>query len=246
MNSTLSLALLLAAARGTLSVATVTAPTRPNILMMLVDDMGYSDVAAFGATNVSTPHIDALIRRGVKMTQWISAAPICTPSRASLQTGRYPIRTGCMGNVERYRVILSPSNIGGLDPTKHTSIATALKTAGYATGMSGKVKLPRPPLDTLCPTRTAVPTTTLLLNTAFIGSQPPTVYLEQCRPFVRSPLPLLAPLRPPPLLRTLVAPRYQQQHAVPRTRPQVHADLARVRHLPRRAMDQRPDVRYGQ
>jgi arylsulfatase A-like enzyme len=178
MNSTLSFALLLAAALGTLSVATVTAPTpppRPNILMMLVDDMGYSDVAAFGSTNVSTPHIDALIRRGVKMTQWISAASICTPSRASLQTGRYPIRTGCMGNVERYRVILSPSNIGGLDPTKHTSIATALKTAGYATGMSGKVKLPRPPfhkpqrrsvllpqtytsptspLDTLCPTRT--------------------------------------------------------------------------------------------
>ena len=144
MNSTLSLALLLAAARGTLSVATVTAPTRPNILMMLVDDMGYSDVAAFGATNVSTPHIDALIRRGVKMTQWISAAPICTPSRASLQTGRYPIRTGCMGNVERYRVILSPSNIGGLNP------ARALKTAGYATGMSGKVKLPRPRVPQRC------------------------------------------------------------------------------------------------
>jgi len=100
--------------------------------------MGYSDLAIFGSPNVSTPHIDDLVRRGTKFTQWVSAAPICTPSRAALQTGRYPIRTGCIGNVEARRVVPMPSSPGGLDPAQHMSIATALKKAGYATGMSGK------------------------------------------------------------------------------------------------------------
>ena len=81
-------------------------PPPPNVLILLIDDMGYSDLPAFGSTNVSTPHISALIDSGMRFTQWISAASICTPSRAALQTGRYPIRTGCMGNVERYRVRL--------------------------------------------------------------------------------------------------------------------------------------------
>jgi arylsulfatase A-like enzyme len=112
----------------------------PNILILLVDDMGYSDTATFGATNVSTPHIDNLVASGMKMTHWISAAPICTPSRASIQTGRYPIRTGCMGNVERYRVIPTPANPGGLDSSTERSLARALKEQGnYSrTGYSGK------------------------------------------------------------------------------------------------------------
>ena len=61
----------------------------------------------------------------MKFTQWISAASICTPSRASLQTGRYPIRTGCMGNVEQFRVIPTPASPGGLDPRTETSLAAA-------------------------------------------------------------------------------------------------------------------------
>ncbi len=100
--------------------------------------MGYSDLPAYGSTNVSTPHLSALIASGMRFTQWISAAPICTPSRAALQTGRYPIRTGCIGNVEQYRVIPTPANPQGLDPRTETSIATALRRANYATGMSGK------------------------------------------------------------------------------------------------------------
>jgi arylsulfatase A len=110
----------------------------PNVLLLLIDDMGYSDLPAFGSPNASTPHIDALIKSGARFTQWISAASICTPSRAALQTGRYPIRTGCMGNVERFRVIPTPANPHGLDPSTQTSIATALRRANYATGMSGK------------------------------------------------------------------------------------------------------------
>merc|ERR1719174_1494226 len=112
--------------------------SKPNILIFLIDDMGYSDIASFGRQNVSTPHLDHVVTQGMKFTQWISAAPICTPSRAALQTGRYPIRTGCMGNVERYRVIPTPSNPGGLDPSTQLSLARVLKDSGYVTGMSGK------------------------------------------------------------------------------------------------------------
>lgn len=112
--------------------------SKPNVLVILIDDMGYGDLGAFGSSNHSTPNIDAFFKKGMKFTHWVSAAPICTPSRAALQTGRYPIRTGCMGNVEKYRVIPTPSNPAGLDPAQHVSIATALKQAGYATGMSGK------------------------------------------------------------------------------------------------------------
>jgi arylsulfatase A-like enzyme len=111
-----------------------------NILLFLIDDMGYSDLAAFGSPNVSTPHVDKLVSQGMKFTQWISAAPICTPSRAAFQTGRYPIRTGCMANTNSHRVIPTPSSPGGLDPAKHVSLATALRSAGYRTGMSGKVR----------------------------------------------------------------------------------------------------------
>ena len=112
----------------------------PNVLVLLIDDMGYSDLGCFGSPNNTSPNIDKLVGEGLRFTQWISGASICTPSRASIQTGRYPIRTGCMGNVERYRVVPTPSNGGGLDPDKHVSIARALKEgAGYATGMAGKV-----------------------------------------------------------------------------------------------------------
>jgi len=108
------------------------------VLLFLVDDMGYSDLGAYGAPNVSTPHVDGLAASGVKFTHWVSAASICTPSRAALQTGRYPIRTGCIGNVERYRVIPTPANAHGLDPAAHTSLAAALKPEGFRSGMAGK------------------------------------------------------------------------------------------------------------
>ena len=119
-------------------VAAETTSQQPNILVILIDDMGYSDLQAFGSPNASTPHINKLVQDGMKFTQWISAASICTPSRAALQTGRYPIRTGCMGANEQHRVIPTPSSPHGLDPEQHISIAAALKTANYRTGISGK------------------------------------------------------------------------------------------------------------
>ena len=65
-------------------------------------------------------------------------AAICTPSRAALQTGRYALRTGCTGVEEAHRVIPTPANPGGLDPTEHLSLATALSRRGYNTAMAGK------------------------------------------------------------------------------------------------------------
>merc|ERR1712166_1691610 len=127
----------LALVLGPLPAVIASAP-RPNIVAFLIDDMGYSDLAIFGSPNVSTPHIDGLVRRGMKLTHWISAAPICTPSRAAIQTGRYPVRSGCVGVEESRRVIPTPTNPGGLDPTTQLSIAAALKLAGYRTGISGK------------------------------------------------------------------------------------------------------------
>ena len=126
-----------------LAAAATRPETRPNILVFLIDDMGYSDLAGFGSPNVSTPHIDGLMASGVKFTSWVSAAPICTPSRAALQTGRYPIRTGCMGDSTAHRVIPTPTSPGGLDPSKHLSVAAALRKVGYRTGMSGKVRAAR-------------------------------------------------------------------------------------------------------
>jgi arylsulfatase A len=63
---------------------------KPNFVVFLVDDLGYGDVGCFGRNNVSTPNIDSLARDGIRFTQWLSAASICTPSRAALQTGRLP------------------------------------------------------------------------------------------------------------------------------------------------------------
>lgn len=67
---------------------------KPNIIVFLADDLGYGDLGCYGNGSVNTPNIDSIARDGVKMTQHISAASTCTPSRSALLTGRYPIRTG--------------------------------------------------------------------------------------------------------------------------------------------------------
>src|ERR1700740_1993229 len=74
------------------------APAPPNIVLFLADDLGCHDLGAWGATDLKTPHIDALAAGGVRFTNWYAAAPVCAPSRASLLTGRYPIRCGVPDN----------------------------------------------------------------------------------------------------------------------------------------------------
>lgn len=104
---------------------------RPNVIVILTDDQGTADLHIAGASDIDTPHLDALARRGVRFTQFYAAAPLCSPSRAGLMTGRYPQRAGMPSN--------APSEEGkpGM-PVREVTIAEMLKAAGYATGHVGK------------------------------------------------------------------------------------------------------------
>lgn len=112
-------------------VATTAASQPPNVILIVADDLGYGDIGANGATRVSTPAIDALARRGVNFTAFSASANVCTPSRAGLLTGRYPIRTGLA-----YKVVEANAEHGLPDAEK--TLAEYLREAGYATGMVGK------------------------------------------------------------------------------------------------------------
>ncbi|MFR9727719.1 sulfatase [Saccharopolyspora sp. MS10] len=104
---------------------------RPNLLFVLVDDLGWADLSCYGAPHLATPHLDRLAAQGVRFTDGYAGAPTCSPTRLSLYTGRYP------GRVEAG--LAEPIQAGdpGLDPA-HPTLATALRDAGYTTAMIGK------------------------------------------------------------------------------------------------------------
>ncbi|MEH6584270.1 MAG: sulfatase-like hydrolase/transferase [Halioglobus sp.] len=102
----------------------------PNIIVILADDLGYGDISSFGAQGINTPHIDQLAADGLKLTQFYAAAPVCTPSRAGLLTGRLAARMG-MRHVFMYD---APDGM----PQSEITIPEQLKQAGYHTGMVGK------------------------------------------------------------------------------------------------------------
>jgi len=106
----------------------------PNFVIIFADDMGYGDVASFGNPNIRTPHLDRMGIEGQKWTQFYSADPVCTPSRAGLLTGRYPIRNGM---TSKDRAVLFPDSDGGL-PQSEITIAELLKQKDYATACIGK------------------------------------------------------------------------------------------------------------
>ncbi|NXP10267.1 ARSD Arylsulfatase, partial [Thinocorus orbignyianus] len=110
--------------------------SKPNILLFLADDLGIGDIGCYGNNTIRTPNIDSLAREGVKLTQHIAAAPLCTPSRAAFLTGRYPIRSG-MASSDRYRVLQWNAASGGLPPNE-TTFARLLQQQGYTTGLIGK------------------------------------------------------------------------------------------------------------
>ncbi|MEM1442482.1 MAG: sulfatase, partial [Verrucomicrobiota bacterium] len=106
----------------------------PNFVVIFCDDLGYGDLSSFGNPSIHTPHLDRMVVEGQKWTQFYVASPVCTPSRAGLLTGRYPIRSG-MTSAER--VVLFPDSANGL-PTSEVTIAEVLKQKDYATAMIGK------------------------------------------------------------------------------------------------------------
>lgn len=118
---------------------------RPNIVFILVDDMGYGDLGCYGRTDIQTPNIDRLAREGVRFTEHYANGPECTPTRVALLTGRYAQWVGGLecaigtGNVGRYddAIRLAHQRDLGL-PTKKQTIVRLLKQAGYTTAITGK------------------------------------------------------------------------------------------------------------
>ncbi|MEN9022503.1 MAG: sulfatase-like hydrolase/transferase [Verrucomicrobiales bacterium] len=117
----------------------------PNVLFILVDDMGYGDLSCYGAPDVKTPRIDELAEKGIRFTQYYANGAECTPTRTALLTGRYPQRVKGMecalgtGNVGRYddAIALAEKHQLGLPPSE-AILPQIFKEAGYATGIFGK------------------------------------------------------------------------------------------------------------
>lgn len=108
----------------------VAADTQPNVIVIMADDLGYGDVSCYGATELSTPHIDRLAAEGMRFTSGYCSASTCTPTRYSFLTGTYAFRQDGTG--------IAPPNSPALIPAGTTTIASLLKQAGYRTAVIGK------------------------------------------------------------------------------------------------------------
>lgn len=135
------------------------ARARPNLIVILADDLGWGDLSVQGSRAIGTPHIDRLAAEGMRLTQFYASAPVCSPSRAGLLTGRYPVRTGIVTPMQSagdtslrrltYRAAPFLSKLGAADmvgahnavrglPTSELTLAEALRQAGYRTMAVGK------------------------------------------------------------------------------------------------------------
>src|SRR5215217_1850147 len=114
---------------------------RPNIIYMMLDDLGYADLSCYGRKDYQTPNLDKLCAQGVKFLNAYAAAPVCTPTRVAFMTGRYPARL----HVGLYEPIAEghKDSLVGLTPAT-PSIATLMKKAGYETYLVGKWHLGYP------------------------------------------------------------------------------------------------------
>lgn len=103
---------------------------KPNIVVILTDDLGYGDLECYGHPHIKTPHLNAMAKGGIRFTDFYSAAPVCSPSRVGLMTGRSPNRAGIYDYI--------PGNRGIFMRASEITIPQLLKKAGYATCLSGK------------------------------------------------------------------------------------------------------------
>ena len=108
------------------------AQTRPNIVLIMADDLGYGDLSCYGSDDIKTPNIDALAKHGIRFTDYHSNGAVCSPTRAALMTGRYQQRCGVEG------VITAAQHREVGMPLSEVTIAEVLKDAGYATAIFGK------------------------------------------------------------------------------------------------------------
>ena len=128
---------LIALLSATLFAPVVAAPAaaadKPHIVYLMPDDLGWHDVGYLGK-EIRTPNIDRIAAEGMRLTTFYSNAPVCTPTRAALLTGRYPFRYGFQ------TLSLLPTSTYGL-PVEERTLAQALKDAGYRTALVGKWQL---------------------------------------------------------------------------------------------------------
>ncbi len=111
--------------------------SRPNILLILADDLGHETINSYGGTSYKTPNIDALAKSGMRFASCY-ATPLCSPSRVELMTGRYGFRTSWINLIGRG----APEEVNDyFDPKKETTFGQLLKNAGYATAIAGKWQL---------------------------------------------------------------------------------------------------------
>jgi arylsulfatase A-like enzyme len=113
------------------------ATRKPNILLILADDLGFETVNCYGGTSYKTPNIDALAKSGIRFANGF-ATPLCSPSRVELMTGRYGFRTGWINLIGRGE---AEEVNDYFDPRKERTFAQVLKSAGYATAIAGKWQL---------------------------------------------------------------------------------------------------------
>jgi arylsulfatase A-like enzyme len=124
---------------------TQTKGEKPNIVLVFVDDMGYGDISCFGSKAICTPNLDKMADEGVKMNNFYASSPVCSPSRFSCMTGRYPTRGFVNGvffptkksPMKIMNNFMFPYGIKGILPDEIT-IPEALSAGGYKTGMFGK------------------------------------------------------------------------------------------------------------
>ena len=112
-------------------------PERPNFVVIFVDDLGWGDLASYGHPTIRTPNLDRMADQGMRFTQFYVAASVCTPSRAGLLTGRYPIRTGMVAGRGLPGRVLFPGDEEGLPPSEVT-VPEVLAPAGYTSAAIGK------------------------------------------------------------------------------------------------------------